>query len=133
MATYYERNKEHLLELSKQYQEKNADKIKEYQHQYYLKRKALKPPKPPAPPRPPKNSTKKPVFLSPATKFGLHKRPRYGSRKPKAVYEFTPKDDLSNGWKLKPHQLEKLLTTCPQGFYESTKVENSNPFLVKFD
>lgn len=131
--TWYSRNREHCLEVVREYKERNEEKIKAYQRQYYQKRKALMPPKPL---RVPQAKPLKPA-ISPATdepkkktvKFLTSERKRYGSRKPKEFYEYTPKEDLTLGWIMNTSQREKLLENCPKGFFQD---ERKNPFFVDF-
>ena len=130
MASWYERNRDHCLEVAKKYRENNEDKIKAYQAEYYKKRRAAMPPKPPKPP--------KPVPEAPAGFIKMPKNPQIqpskgkkrGCRPPKATYEFTPKEQETDGWFMKPHQRDKLLATCPLGFFQAPS--SSNPFYVTF-
>lgn len=130
--SWYYRNRDHVLDLAKKYREQNADKIRDYQREYYQKRRASRPPPPPKPPK------ETPAPLAPKLVF-LPKNPpcpktdgrkKRGMRPPKATYEYTPKEQETAGWFMKAHQRDKLLANCPQGFLAEDKKEN--PFLVSF-
>jgi len=132
MDSWYERNKEHCLELAKTYREKNADKIKAYQAEYYKKRRAAMPPKEPKPPKPVEKTPAGFIKFSknpPIEKYKPSKR-KGGCRKPKPYYAFTPATEETQGWLMKPHQKDKLLKTCPQGFYDPPP--SSDPFVLTF-
>ena len=130
--SWYARNRDHCLDLAKKYREANLEKIRNYQAEYYQRRKANRPPPPPKPPKPvpdaPVGFVRFPKNPKIESIKGLRKR---GARPPKATYEFTPKEDETGGWLLKAHQRDKLLAICHKGFLEEAPKEN--PFHVSFD
>lgn len=129
MESWYLRNRERCLELGKVYRETNKEKVREYQQKYYQLRKASRPPPPPKVPKPPAPPPQSLVLFKnpPVPRSRFTKK---GSRPPKATYDYTPKEDHTNGWLLKPHQIDKLLRTCPQGFLVEEPKEN--PFIMTF-
>ena len=132
MESWYLRNREHCLNVAKTYREQHAEKIREYQQAYYQRKKAQRPPPPPKAPKPVQElPAPKLVFLPknpPCPKSSG--RPKKGSRPPKATYEYTPKEQDTEGWFMKAHQRDKLLRNCPQGFFVDQPKEN--PFIMTF-
>ena len=128
--SWYERNRERCLEIAKKYREQNSDKIKAYQAEYYKKRRAAMPPKPPKPvvEKTPAGFIKMPSH--PKVETYVPPKKKGGSRAPKPYYAFTPQTEETQGWLMKPHQRDKLLKTCPQGFYDPPP--SSNPFVLTF-
>ena len=120
METYYQRNREYLLNLRKEYLANpvNKERYIAYQRKYYQEHRIPPAPKIPLPPAP-----KKPDGRGKSK----HKRVgRKGARPPKPYYETSKLDDIPNTYAQK-----KLEANTPLGLY--TRPEGENPFLITFN